>query len=45
MISGNITATISDHLPQFLCVPNILHAKNSILMKGIGQNVFKQTLY
>ena len=24
MISGNITATISDHLPQFLFVPNVL---------------------
>ena len=24
MISSNITATISDHLPQFLFVPNIL---------------------
>ena len=24
MISGNITATISDHLPQFLFAPNIL---------------------
>ena len=24
MISGNITGTISDHLPQFLFVPNVL---------------------
>ena len=24
MISGNLTATISDHLPQFLFAPNIL---------------------
>ena len=24
MISGNITATISDHLPQFLFAPNVL---------------------
>ena len=24
MISGNITATISDHLPQFLFTPNVL---------------------
>ena len=23
-ISGNIIATISDHLPQFLCAPNVL---------------------
>ena len=28
MISGNITATISDHLPQFLFAPNVL-SKNS----------------
>ena len=24
MISGNITATISDHLPQLLFAPNVL---------------------
>ena len=24
MISGNITATISDHLPQFLLAPDVL---------------------
>ena len=24
MISGKITATISDHLPQFLSAPNVL---------------------
>ena len=24
MISGNITATISDHLPRFLFAPNVL---------------------
>ena len=24
MISGDLTATISDHLPQFLFAPNIL---------------------
>ena len=28
MISGNITATISDHVPQFLFAPNVL-SKNS----------------
>ena len=24
MISGNITATISDHLPQFIFAPNVI---------------------
>ena len=51
IISGNITATISDHLPY---LPNFYllliyfrrhHAKNPIFMKEIGQNLFKQTLY
>ena len=28
MVSGNITATISDHLPRFLFAPNVL-SKNS----------------
>ena len=48
MISGNITATISDHLPKF-CLLLIQfqrhHAKNPISMKEIGKDLLKQTLY
>ena len=50
MISGNITATISDqllHLPNFyllLMHSGKHHVKNPIFMKEIGQNLFKQTL-
>ena len=40
IISGNITATISDHLPQFSLVP-----KNLTIMKEIGQKLNKKTLY
>ena len=29
VISGNITATISDHLPQFLFAPNVLSSRLS----------------
>ena len=43
-ISGNITATISDHLPQFSFVPKYF-VKNLTIMKGIGQNLNKKTLY
>ena len=48
IISGNITATISDHLPQFSFVPNIMSIlipKNLTIMKEIGQNLNKKTLY
>ena len=45
LISGNITATISDHLPQFLFLFQRYHAKNPIFMKEFGQNLFKQSLY
>ena len=34
MISGNITATISDHVPQFLFAPNVL-SKNSCQKSNI----------
>ena len=34
MISGNITATISEHLPQFLFAPNVL-SKNSCQKSNI----------
>ena len=36
VISGNITATISDHLPRFLFIPNVFQthlAKNQVFMK------------
>ena len=49
IISGNITATMFDHLPQFSFVPNILvkpfYPKNLTIMKKIGQNLNKKTLY
>ena len=47
MVSGNITATISDYLTQFVFGPNVLphHTKNQIFMKETGQNLFKQTMY
>ena len=47
IISGNITATISDHLPQFSFVPNILSnpPTQKSIMKDIGQNLNKKTLY
>ena len=34
MIPGNITATISDHLPQFLFAPNVI-SKNSCQKSNI----------
>ena len=47
MISGKITATISDLLSPFLFPPNVLrlHAKNPIFAKEHGQKLFKQTLH
>ena len=48
MISGNLTYTTSDHLPQFLFAPNILsnpsHHK-SIFSNETGQNLIKKTSY
>ena len=47
-ISGNITATISDHLPQFLFAPmcfQILYAINQTSWKEIGQNLTKEILF
>ena len=47
MIAGNITVTISDHLPQFLFAPNVLsktYVKNPIFIKDNGQDLFKVTL-
>ena len=48
MISGNITVTISEHLPNFylfLIFPQILLSKNPTFMKEIGLNFNKKTLY
>ena len=49
IISGNITATISDHLsPNFhllLTFCQIFLPKNLTFMEGIGQNLNKKTLY
>ena len=41
IISGNLTATISDHLPQFAIIPNMfgnILGINQIFMKGTGPN-------
>ena len=47
-ISENITATIYDHLPQFLCAPNVLSNplcnKSNILRKD-DQNLAKEILF
>ena len=47
IISGNIAATISDHLPQFSFVPTILSnpPTQKCSMKKIGQSLNKKTLY
>ena len=47
IIPGNITATISDRLPQFSFVPNILSnpPTQKTIMKEIGQNFINKTLY
>ena len=43
IISGNLATTISDHLPLFLFVPNIL--SNPSYNKEISQNLIKKTSY
>ena len=48
IISGNITATISDHLPQFSFVPNILSnpsTQKSNYYERDWSNLNKKTLY
>ena len=48
VISGNITATISDHLPQFflfLMYFQTYRAKTQIFMKETGLNLFSKTLF
>ena len=47
IISGNLTATISDHLPQFSIIPNMLaisQAINLTLMKETGLNLIEKIL-
>ena len=45
-ISGSLTVTISDHLPQFAIIPNmlanILGNINQIFMKETGPNLIKK---
>ena len=48
IIPGNLAASISDHLPQFLVAPNIFLMPltlNLIIMKETGQDVIKKILY
>ena len=46
IISGNLTVTISDHLPQFAIIPNMLASIlgniNQIFMKETGPNLIKK---
>ena len=48
MLSGNLTATISDHLPQFSIIPgmsdNIMGHKCKF-MKGTGANLTEKFLF
>ena len=46
IISGNITATISDHLPQFLISPNLLiHLlTNPMFLEGTGHILTRKIL-
>ena len=41
-LSDNLISTISDHLPQFMIVPNVLRLT---FLKEIGQNLIKKTLF
>ena len=43
VISGNLTAYISEHLPQFLVASNII--LSPIIMKETGQDLVKKILY
>ena len=48
LISGNLTVSISDHLPHFLKAYNIFSMPltlNPIIMKKTGQYLIKKTLY
>ena len=41
-LSGNLISTISDHLPQFMIVPNV---PRLTFLKEIGQTMIKKTLF
>ena len=48
IISGNLTATISDHLPKFAIIPNMfgnIQAINLIFMKETVPNLIKRILF
>ena len=48
IISGNLTASILDHIPQFLVAPNIFLMPltlDPIIMKETGQDLIKKILY
>ena len=48
IISGNLTATISDHLPQFAIIPNMfdnISGNKSKFMKEIGPNLIEKILF
>ena len=48
IIFGNLTASISDHLLQFLVAPNIFLMPltlNLIIMKETGQDLIKKIFY
>ena len=46
IISGNLTATISDHLPQFAKIPNMFGniSGDKSNMKGTGPNLIEKIL-
>ena len=48
IILGNLTATISDHLPQFSIIANMfgnVSGNKLIFMKGAGLNLIKKILF
>ena len=49
IILSNLTATISDHLPQFVIISdifgNISGKINKIVMKGTGENLVEKMLF
>ena len=48
IISGNLTATISDHLPQFARIPNMfgnISGNKSNIYEGTGPNLIEKILF
>ena len=45
VVSGNVTATISDHMSQFLFTPNVLSKSSSQKSNTYQSSLFKQTLH